>query len=295
MVFGALIGLFGVLAVGYISWCVGDEYSASFTAVALFPMIFPIIDVGKMRYIGLYCFIVGALGWYLHVIRAFSALPLWCGVVVALIVYAKNKRSAVIGCGALLMGVMASRSHVVSIVKERDMYLKQADMHYEKFLLQHTFWHNVYAGFGFITNDKGIFYGDSCSAEKVQSINPLVGYLTPEYEAILRAEVIKLIFYSPNFVLRVLWAKLGVLFYYLLLSVNIGLIAAWYYRKPWQIDVTYLMALIGGALPGIATIPIALYILGFITVAALYGIHSLIWACNKGLLQDLKKYFLRFF
>jgi hypothetical protein len=153
--------------------------------------------------------------------------------------------------------------------------------------LPHTFWHNIYAGLGFVTNDYGLYYSDNCSVAKVQEVAPEVVYLSEEYENTLRDETLKICKKHPQFILKMLFAKGGVLFYYLLAFANIGLVCAWFYRKPWYLEISYWLAMWFSALPGIVTVPVAPYLTGFFTAATFYGIHSIIWAFQHGLYDKI--------
>ena len=81
--------------------------------------------------------------------------------------------------------------------------------------------------------------------------------------------------------MRVIFAKLGVIFYYLLLCLIPAVWALFLPYMPARIHIAYWIALLWGALPGILTIPNILYVLGFVTSAWLYGLHLIVYALNE--------------
>jgi hypothetical protein len=277
---GKSLSIIGICALGSVSWAIGDVYIGYFFAIAFFPWIIILLKQKFYKTLIGYCFVLGIIGECAHFIRSYSAVPLFIGTAVAIIVYYKNIRKIILPLSALLIGVLVVKMHISAVVKKRDHYLRQQGYIYEDDPIEHTFWHNIYMGMGFISNDYQLEFSDSCSAKKVKKISPQAQYLKPEYETTLRNEILKLTFKNPHYVLRVLFAKFGVLLYFLLLFTNIGLIAAYYYPKPLYIEVSYWAMILVSALPGILTIPITTYLLGFITACVLYGIHSIVYALN---------------
>ena len=161
------------------------------------------------------------------------------------------------------------------LLNQKDNYLRRNNPAYERVLREHPFWHSVYIGFGFLNNDYGIKYKDEVAIEKVRSISPKTTYLSEEYEAILKEQVLKLIKTKPLFVLRTIFAKFGVISLYLLIFANVGLIAVYFHRKCWPLETAFWGAMIFNSLFGVLVIPDERYLTGFITFATLYGIISI--------------------
>ena len=279
-VLGKIVVVVGMIALSMIVWLVSDVYIVYFFTVSFFPWVIALLEKKHYKVLFIYSFVLGVVIEYGNFVRSFSGLPLLVGFIVATVYFYKISRKTFFLLIPLILGIGCLKLHVYTVIKHRDVYLKNQGYNFEKEQLQHVFWHSVYAGFGFITNNKNINFSDSCSANRVKKINSQAEYLKPLYESTLRNEVLKLCIYSPHYVLRVLFAKLGVLFYYLLLFANIGLIMTLYYPKPLYIEYSYWAMLLISALPGILTIPNTLYLLGFVSVAVLYGIHSIIYALN---------------
>lgn len=279
---GKGIALVAIALFSYVVWQVGDVYIGYFFAVSFFPWFLILLEKNYKVAVG-YCLVMGIMLEYANFIRSYAALPVFVAVsCVCFIFFRQNFKKSIMPLGALILGILFVRTHFNSVIKQRDDFLLQQHQTItQKDSLNHTFWHGIYAGMGFIDNDKNLKFADSCPHKKVQSINKQVKYLTEEYEALLRAEVFSLCFRNPHYVLRVLFAKLGVLFYFLLLFANVGLLAAYWYPKPLYVELGYWILMAVSALPGVLTIPITTYLLGFISACVLYGVHSILYALNK--------------
>lgn len=278
--FGKGVVLIGISALGLVAWFASDVYVTYFFTVSFFPWILVLLEKKDYKIICAYSFVLGLVIEYGNFVRSFSGLPLLVGSLVAILFALRFSRKTFLLLVFLFFGIGLVKVHIRRVVQHRNRYLEHHHYAFEKDTIQHTFWHNIYMGFGFITNNKNLNFSDTCSAKKVKQINQKAKYLKPEYEAILRNEVLKLCVYSPNYVLRVFFAKLGVLFYYFLLFANVGLLATYYVRKPLYIEFSYGAMLLISALPGLLTVPSLLYLIGFVSVATLYGIHSIIYMLN---------------
>jgi hypothetical protein len=164
----------------------------------------------------------------------------------------------------------------------RDAYLGRVDTGYVPISAGHPFWHSVYIGFGFLPNDEGIRYADEVAAAKVRSVSPAAGYLSSEYESVLRREVFRLVVRRPGFVLRTLFAKLGVTFLFFLIFANAGVLAAKSCRKPAALALPLWAGLGFSALNGVLVVPSVNYLLGFCAFAAVYGAVSVGWFFDEG-------------
>jgi len=146
-----------------------------------------------------------------------------------------------------------------------------------KTIKNHLVWHSVYASFGFLSfkNPDNIEWSDASATKKAQSINPKVTYNTPEYEKVLKQEVINLIKNHRVFVIMTIFAKIGILLLYLIIFANLGLIAAFLKPQNWPIEIAFWGSLALSSLFPLISLPTPEYSLAFITIAALYGITSI--------------------
>ena len=91
-----------------------------------------------------------------------------------------------------------------SLFTERNAYLDTQKISHNTYDSKHIFWHNIYIGLGFITNDLGLCYSDSCSESKARETNPKVLTYSGEYEQILKNETINICRHHPQFVILLL-------------------------------------------------------------------------------------------
>jgi hypothetical protein len=175
----------------------------------------------------------------------------------------------------LVVSVSAPMIYFDNIMKQRDIYLAKNNAIYEPFTRGHVFWHSFYIGFGFLSNEYGIKYKDETGIEKVRSISPRTRYPSQAYEAIVRGEVFRLIKKHPLFVTQTIFAKLGIIMFYFLISSNVGLLAVALHRKTWQLETAFFSGMMFNSLFGIIVVPDYRYLMGFIAFATLYGIISI--------------------
>jgi len=178
---------------------------------------------------------------------------------------------------ALIAGFLIPTIFFHGLLVRRDAFLAAAQPDSIR-VLGHPFWHSVYIGFSFIPNKYVPAYSDELVAEMVHSIAPSVRYLSPEYERIVRTQVLGLVRQHPLFALATILAKLGAIGWLLVVGANIGLLAAALYPKPWPMELAFWLGMGFNSLFGFAVIPRRGYLLGFTALAVLYGIVSIGYA-----------------
>ena len=134
----------------------------------------------------------------------------------------------------------------------------------------------------------GIVYKDSVAEDKVRSISPNTVKRSPEYEQILKYEVLYILRYKRDFFIYTVFAKIGVMLFFLLKSANLGLIAAYFYPKNRSLDFAFVSALLFSSLFGILVMPLVHYVLGFIAFALFYGLVSVNEAIERDVLNKFK-------
>ena len=286
------MGAFYVLIAAATACRVGDIYSFYFLcSIFILPILW--FEQNKRENLFLaYSFLVGVVAGFAHTIRSYSSLGLLVFIVIiALSVDFLDKKKKCLLLGLLVMGYMVCPIFVKHALNYRNQQLEQQGFVIKKDIGRHVLWHNMLAGFGFITNDKGLFYSDAVGGyicKKYQVVYP-----SPEYEYRVKQEVKKLIIHAPHYCLMALFSKFGVLLYFVLLFGNFGLLVAYFYRKPWYIEAAFFGALCANAIPGFIAVPVTMHMVGVISVAALYGGYSLICACERGLYYDMRTKFLK--
>lgn len=259
----------------------GDVYSVqTVTALAIVPWSLHLVGKKTVSY-GSAVFVAGAgtaIG-IANMIRSQAATGIM--IFLAVIVgfhgdWPRKQKLALLA--ALVVGFAIPAIYFHSLLTRRDQFLAVVQPDSMSVLDRHPFWHSVYIGFSFVPNKYVPEYRDELVFEKVRSIDPSARYYSPEYERIVRAEVFQLVRDHPLFALGTMLAKLGAIGYLLLISSNLGLIASALYPKPWPVEAAFWSAMGFNSLFGLVVIPHRQYMLGFTTLAVLYGIVSIGYA-----------------
>ncbi len=82
-------------------------------------------------------------------------------------------------------------------------------------ITHHGLWHNAFIGLSYIPNPYGITWDDTKVLPFVKKVNPRAEYLTNEYFAILRQLYFKILWESPGFFVRNIFAKIVTIHEYL--------------------------------------------------------------------------------
>ncbi len=226
-----------------------------------------------------------------HLVRSHSATGLMLFVIILLLfgtaIRAWHKRLLLVA--TVLIGFMLPLLYMNRVADMRDAFLKAHQPNYHQVLRQHPFWHTVYIGFGYLSNDYGLAYKDIVATKKAHELAPDAPYCSPEYETALKTAVIDLLRQDPVFVVGTLLAKFGAVLVYFLFAANFGLLAAIRYPKPWAVEVAFAAGLAFNALFGLLAVPRLSYLEGFIAFAMLYGVMSLDVALQKSNVLSLRR------
>ena len=268
----ALLLLFGV------SFLAGDVYVVlSSTAVALIPWLLYFVKRGVVD-VWLVTFALGAglCAGFANLIRGHSGTGFMLFIAIAVLFAIRcGWRSRILVTAVTLAACAAPSLYFHTLLDRRDAYLNAVQPGTPPVRVQHPFWHSVYIGFGFLSNEMVPAYQDRVAGYKVTSVSPSVSYLSAEYEGILKKEVFSLIRNHRSFVVMTLAAKMGVIGLALLLSTNVGLLAAVLYPKPWPIELAFWLAIAFNSLFGLLVVPHPKYLLGFIAFGTLYAVVSI--------------------
>jgi hypothetical protein len=145
----------------------------------------------------------------------------------------------------------------------------------QSIIKNHPFWHTIFLGFGYLQNQWGLRYDDAIGAATVNHLIPGGALMySPIYETTLRNHLVVLFRQDPDFFIETIFAKIGVIFGYFLRWANVGIIAACLRPQSLVLTGAFGVALAWSALPGLLTMPVPCYLLGFSTFAALWGLVS---------------------
>ncbi len=239
-----------------------------------------------------FMFFCGILVGFSHYVRAYSSLGVLGFVLCMLFLneYISIKRKSVLIL-FLLLGLSLPMCYFMSAIHHYTNHMKQHLSEYDSEQMRHLIWHPIYLGFSFLgyNNSDKIVWDDFFAHKKVQELAPAVTIKqTYEYENVLKNEIFHMIKTQREFVIWTLFAKLGILFWYLLLFANIGLLAFFFVVNRWRLTLSFFCAFMLSSIHSILVLPIYSYALGFITFAFLFGIIYI----NEFLVQqNLKKLF----
>lgn len=284
------LALLGLIWLGVISTRGGTVYSIPpATVAAVLPWFLYFSSKIKLTpfFLGI-SFLSGAAIGFSNSIRPHGAtgLILLMGVLIIFLKYPIKDKLKILS--ALALGLLIPVLTFTYLSGKRDAYLTQQTETYQPSEPISQLWHSIYIGFGYLNNPLGIKYEDSVAFDKVRSISPDTIAFSKEYVKILKAEVFRIICSQTNFVIKTVFAKIGVVLFYLIYSANLGLIAAYYYPKKRALESAFLVAILFSATPGILVMPFGSYILSFIALSLFYGLVSLNEAVEQGALSRIK-------
>jgi hypothetical protein len=130
---------------------------------------------------------------------------------------------------------------------------------------------------------------DDVAKHKVQSVAPGTVYLSGRYDQILRNEFLNVLNTHPLFVFFTIAAKLGIELMVVVIFANVGLCAALFGPKAWPLEIAFWMALFASALPALIVAPATQYIVGLVSMSALYGIFSLDQVLERTVMQSRRQ------
>ncbi len=262
---------------------VTDTYIAAiFCTFSVIPLFLYVFKKQKkiFWYHYIYSFLVGLMLGYCHYIRIYSSLSVLIFIVLFILFASRIVlvRKIVLGC-FFIAGISISAQHMNTLIKRSQSYMFMHGVK-ETVPYTHSFWHNVYAGLGYVDNYLEIKYNDNCAAQAARKINPHILYHSSEYEKILKNEVLRIVSKERFLFGSILFAKLGVLLFFVIACANIGLVAAYFYPKG-ILEYIFWISMVVAGLPGLMVVPRASYLSGLAAMAFVYGIYSLTYCLRK--------------
>lgn len=229
---------------------------------------------------------LGVFGAASHLVRSHSATSMVLFSAILVMFWFKegwSKKLAAllalaIGSTAVLIGFSA-------LLERREGYLSEHVPGYQSMPVGHPFWHSAYIGLAYLPNPYVSAWDDSVAARKAAELAPGVPYLSREYEAALRSEVLRILRTDPAFVIRTLVAKAAVEASRALLLVALGLVALVRRRPPTPIVAAFLAAMAFEMVPALLTMPFHPYMLGLYTWSALFGIVCVSVALDSSIME----------
>lgn len=232
-------------------------------------------------------FLIGFIGCFSSNIRILAALPMFL-FFLSMIIFPKifTLKEKILALVLACMGYFIPYVHYEYSIYKKNIYLQDNGVVLKK-EIDHSFWHNMYLGFGFTQNKYGITWEDACGGRATKAAKMQVMYGTREYEVAIRTLIFDLLRKDRHFFFTSLFARLGVVLMFFLLWFGwLGLFSFYLYPKIWYEELAFFVALGSSALPGLLTIPRFEYLCGFTVCTVLYTVYGIIYAVNKGILKN---------
>ncbi|ACF13958.1 hypothetical protein Ctha_1499 [Chloroherpeton thalassium ATCC 35110] len=268
----------------------GDSYMMnSVFALSTVPLFLYFVEKKKPLWLFGFFIFVGAFAALAGFVRAHAATGtlIFLGVVLFFHYSATLKTKLLLLVG-LFVGLISVNHYIASLFDARDAFLLKINPAYQEYMTTgHVFWHSIYIGLGYVSNPEIKAYQDEEGINKVRSLAPEVRYTSPKYEELLKYETLSFIRNYPGYFAANIFAKLGVIFVYLMVFANAGLLAAYFYRKPLVLDIAFAMAMGFNMLFGVLVVPRLNYLLGFACFAAMFGMYSINFALEKKSVQEV--------
>lgn len=254
-----------------------DVYMANFFAVAaIVPLLFlwnhkkGSTNLSLAAILALSGLIIG----YCEYIRCYSGMGvlLFAALWIFLNEKLKGKEKIVFSC-ILLVFVSIPYWHFKNLEYKRDEFLVKANPKYKNMSISHPLWHTVYIGLGHLKNKHGIEYSDSCALYAAEAVDKNVAYCSKEYDQILKRQFFKVVENDPFFIVKTILSKIYNLLQKILLFANLGLLFCFYVKPGMRFVLPFIAAALFYSIPGILALPADNYVLGLITIAAIFGIY----------------------
>jgi len=254
---------------------VGDVYAvAPAVTLAFVPWVLVAWRDGRAAPLLAMLALVGAFAGMANAVRSHAGTGLVVFALVLLAVGGGAARRRVRGVAALVAGAALAALGLHGLERTRDAFLSERVAAYAPPPSRHPFWHSVYIGLGYTDNPHVPAYRDEVAMARVAELDPAAGFLSPRYEATLRAEVFRIARANPLFAVENLAAKAGVVLFHFLLFLNVGAIALLRRRVRPPVLAALLAGAAFNALFGLLVVPILPYLSGLAAFAALLGALS---------------------
>lgn len=267
--------LLGLALIMLLVWRCGDTYGTQYVvAVSVIPWVLHFR--GRKAVLLTLCAASALLCGLVNTVRTGSGIPVLVFLVATMMLLSSSTARTRIAASVVLVSLFAAPSlwmrHVLSA---RDNFLQSQASFHGALIHHRAYWHSIYIGFGFLSNREVPAYEDSIAEQKVKSIDPTAPYQSPEYEAIMRRVVLRLIREHFDFVLASEFVKFSVVITTLIIFTNIGLVAALFSPKGLPVEAPFWLAMAMAAIPSMLVLPRPHYLLGLMALSFIYGIVSI--------------------
>lgn len=275
-----IIGTVSVAAISYLSYTINDLYiTYSICILMVIPLFLYFMKSRTFKKLFIvFLFLAGIIIGCCHYMRSYSSLGVLIFVVVSIFLSDQlffNFKRRFFLIVTLCAGIIPPFFYFSFLMNFGDNYLSIHAPLVKKKRYNHPLWHPIYVGFGFLNylNNEQIEWSDEAGLIKAREQNKSIEYGDPEYDEIIKNETIALIKKYPFFVLGTLFAKFGILLFFILKYVHVGLIAI-ITQFQWRTSMPFILGIASYALFALIAVPVECYSLGFICLAHFYAMIS---------------------
>ncbi len=282
---------------------IGDVYVIpALLALAIMPLAMNFFyqkQAPRFAVIGL--LLVGIVCGYCHTIRAMSSAGVIAFIAVLIVgnqqLWHKTKLKLL---GAMCVGVLVALTHFNHVIKDSYQYLSLQNKRFDSSVIinRHPLWHSVYIGLGYYPNPFGLRYSDTVGFEKVHSTDPTIGYLSPQYDQVLKNETIGFVLSHKLITAKMVFKKAletlgsvciekkakplgGVAWVFYQFGLIYLLCSLFYFREHLLLHAAFIVSAGMGAVPGVLVVPAYEYVTGFLGVMLLYVVTFLVFAIQN--------------
>ncbi len=281
---GRRIGIVAFLLLTIVELIAGDVYIMNAApAIACVPWILYFVSRRKITTGMLIMFAVtGMLGETATLFRAHAGTGLLLfTLVVTAGLYQIKPAARVLLVTLLVLSAATPELLLRELYTRRIVFLEHQPGAMPETGRAHPLWHSIYIGLSYVRNSEVPEYSDEVAAAKVRELRPEATYISPEYEQVLKQEILKLAKRRPFLILANLFVKLVVVSLFCVFAANVGLYGVKLAPKPVWLELAFWLAIAFNGLYGILVLPNPKYLVGLIAFAVLYGVYSIEFAAGQ--------------
>jgi hypothetical protein len=183
--------------------------------------------------------------------------------------------------GLFLAGAAVPALYFHHLYSQRDAFLDRQPGYLIPSGNGHVLWHSIYTGLGYVKNSEVPEFSDRVAANRAHQLRADVAYPSPQYEEVLKQEVLRIAEHHPSVIVENIVVKSVIVLFFVLISANVGLWAASLAPQPAWWQLAFLLPILFNALFGILVAPNPKYVTGLIAFAALWAVCSVDSAATR--------------
>ncbi len=279
---GKTISLVGISILSFIIAGIWDFHIYyGISVLAIVPLWLFLEKRKKLFYSISFLFFSGLLIGICHYMRSHSGTSVVIFILMSLLL-SKNycRKNKLLCLLSLLFGFLVIYSSFMSLIKQRDNYLTKINTPYI-LTTDRPFWNQPFASLGYLSNNYAFEgwnkssaheYGDHYVDALILHKNPNIKRYSEEFYMEIKKEYFNFIKEHPWFYIQSHFAKLGVLFLYIIIFGNIGLVLSFLFKVNIKFKSLFFAGIFFNMLFGLVTSPQHRYLIGLFAFVTLYNV-----------------------